>query len=158
MSMSPAAIEEAKRQAAAVTGALSGRGIFGVEFFIKGDQVYFSEVSPRPHDTGMVTIVSQNMSEFELHVRAILGLPVPEIELLAPGASHVVLAHEHADEVIFEGLEQALAVPGSKVRLFGKPDARPGRRMGVALAVGDTVETARQRAAEAARAIRVKTV
>ena len=158
MAMSPAAIEEAKRQAAAVTGALSGRGIFGVEFFIKGDQVYFSEVSPRPHDTGMVTMVSQNMSEFELHVRAILGLPVPEIELLAPGASHVVLATEQADEVVFEGLEQALAVPGSKVRLFGKPDARPGRRMGVALAVGDTVETARQRAAEAALAIRVKTV
>jgi phosphoribosylglycinamide formyltransferase 2 len=156
MPMSPAAIEEAKRQAAAVTGALGGRGIFGVEFFIKGDQVYFSEVSPRPHDTGMVTMVSQNMSEFELHVRAILGLPVPEIELLAPGASHVVLASELADEVVFEGLEQALAVPGTKVRLFGKPDARPGRRMGVALAVGDTVETARQRAAEAAGAITVK--
>jgi phosphoribosylglycinamide formyltransferase 2 len=156
MPMSPAAIEEAKRQAAAVTGALGGRGIFGVEFFIKGDQVYFSEVSPRPHDTGMVTMVSQNMSEFELHVRAILGLPVPEIELLAPGASHVVLAHEQADEVVFEGLEQALAVPGTKVRLFGKPDARPGRRMGVALAVGDTVETARQRAAQAAGAITVK--
>jgi phosphoribosylglycinamide formyltransferase 2 len=104
----------------------------------------------------MVTMVSQNMSEFELHIRAILGLPVPEIELLAPGASHVVLASELADEVVFEGLEQALAVPGTKVRLFGKPDARPGRRMGVALAVGDTVETARQRAAQAAGAITVK--
>jgi phosphoribosylglycinamide formyltransferase 2 len=157
MPMSPAAVEEAKRQAGAVTGALGGRGIFGVEFFIKNDHVYFSEVSPRPHDTGMVTMVSQNMSEFELHVRAILGLPVPEIELLSPGASHVVLAPEQADEVVFEGLEQALTVPGSKVRLFGKPDARPGRRMGVALVVAGNVETARQRAAEAAGAIKVKT-
>jgi phosphoribosylglycinamide formyltransferase 2 len=157
MPMSPAAIEEAQRQAGAVTGALGGRGIFGVEFFIRNDQVYFSEVSPRPHDTGMVTMVSQNMSEFELHVRAILGLPVPEIELLSPGASHVVLAPEQADEVVFEGLEQALTVPGSKVRLFGKPDARSGRRMGVALVVADTVETARRRAAEAAGAIKVKT-
>jgi phosphoribosylglycinamide formyltransferase 2 len=155
MAMSPAAIEEARRQAGVVTGALGGRGIFGVEFFIRNDQVYFSEVSPRPHDTGMVTMVSQNMSEFELHVRAILGLPVPEIELLAPGASHVVLAPKQTDEVVFEGLEQALMVPGTKVRLFGKPDARPGRRMGVALAVGDNVETARQRAADAARAIKV---
>ncbi|MEZ4598734.1 MAG: formate-dependent phosphoribosylglycinamide formyltransferase [Syntrophotaleaceae bacterium] len=158
MPMSPAALEEAKRQAEAVTGALGGRGIFGVEFFIKGDQVYFSEVSPRPHDTGMVTMVSQNMSEFELHVRAILGLPVPEIELLAPGASYVVLAAEQAEEVVFEGLEQALAGPGTKVRLFGKPDARPGRRMGVALAVGETLEQARERAMDAAKAIKVKPV
>jgi phosphoribosylglycinamide formyltransferase 2 len=156
MAMSPAAVKEAQRQAKTVTDALGGRGIFGVEFFIRDDAVYFSEVSPRPHDTGMVTMVSQNMSEFELHVRAILGLPVPEIELLSPAASHVVLAGEQAEEVVFTGLEEALTVPGSKVRLFGKPDARPGRRMGVALAVADTVDTARQRAAAAARAIKVE--
>jgi phosphoribosylglycinamide formyltransferase 2 len=156
MAMTPAALEEAQRQAKAVTDALGGRGIFGVEFFIRNDSVYFSEVSPRPHDTGMVTMVSQNMSEFELHVRAILGLPVPDIELLSPAASHVVLAGEQADEAVFTGLEEALTVPGTKVRLFGKPDTRPGRRMGVALAVADEVETARERAARAAAAIKVE--
>jgi phosphoribosylglycinamide formyltransferase 2 len=153
--MSAAALAEAQRQAGAVTEALGGAGIFGVEFFIRGDQVFFSEVSPRPHDTGMVTMVTQNMSEFELHVRAILGLPVPEIKLLAPGASHVVLAAEGAAEVTFDGVAAALEVPDTKVRLFGKPDARPGRRMAVALAVADDVESARERAARAAAAIRV---
>ena len=136
MAMSPTALAESKRQAEAVTGALGGYGIFGVELFISGDKVWFSEVSPRPHDTGMVTMISQNLSQFELHVRAILGLPVGEILNLAPSASHVILASDSRDAVRFEGLEQALTVPTSKLRLFGKPDTRPGRRMGVALVQG----------------------
>lgn len=155
MAMTPAALQEAQRQAKAVTDALGGTGLFGVEFFIKGDTVYFSEISPRPHDTGMVTMVSQNMSEFELHVRAILGLPVPEIELLSPGASHVVLATEHSENVGITGVAEALTVPRSKVRVFGKPDTRPGRRMAVALVVADDVEEARKQAAKAAAAIKV---
>jgi phosphoribosylglycinamide formyltransferase 2 len=158
MPMSAAALTEAKRQAKAVTDALGGRGLFGVEFFIRGDQVFFSEVSPRPHDTGMVTMVTQNMSEFELHVRAVLGLPVPSIDLLSPGASHVIPAGQQAEEVTFSGMEQALRVPGSKLRLFGKPDARAGRRMGVALAIGEEVDTARRLAADMAAAITVHPV
>ena len=155
MAMTPAALQEAQNQAKAVTDALGGTGLFGVEFFIKGDTVFFSEISPRPHDTGMVTMVTQNMSEFELHVRAILGLPVPEIELLSPGASHVVLATEHSDNVGITGVAEALTVPRSKVRVFGKPDTRPGRRMAVALVLADDVEEARKQAAKAAAAIKV---
>jgi len=155
MAMTPAALKKAQSQAKAVTDALGGTGIFGVEFFIKGDTVYFSEISPRPHDTGMVTMVTQNMSEFELHVRAILGLPVPEIELLSPGASHVVLADDHSDNVGITGVAEALTVPGSKVRVFGKPNTRPGRRMAVALVVADNVEEARKQAAKAAAAMKV---
>jgi len=153
--MDPAVLLEAQRQAEAVTSSLGGRGIFGVEFFIKGDKVWFSEVSPRPHDTGMVTMISQNVSEFELHVRAILGLPVPPVENLGAAASHVILAEEQAEEVAFEGVEQALLVPGSKLRLFGKPDTRRGRRMGVALAFGSDVDDARQKAEQAAHAVRI---
>ncbi|HET6421675.1 MAG TPA: formate-dependent phosphoribosylglycinamide formyltransferase [Geobacteraceae bacterium] len=155
MAMTPKALEESKRQAKAVTDALGGYGIFGVELFIKGDEVFFSEVSPRPHDTGMVTMVSQNLSEFELHVRAVLGLPVPEIISLAPAASHVILAEEAAMEVSFEGLDEALSVPETKLRLFGKPDTRPGRRMGVALSLGEDTGKARQRAEEAAHKVRI---
>lgn len=155
MAMTPAALQEAQNQAKAVTDALGGTGLFGVEFFIKGDTVFFSEISPRPHDTGMVTMVTQNMSEFELHVRAILGLPVPEIELLSPGASHVVLATEHSDNVGITGVAEALTVPRSKVRVFGKPDTRPGRRMAVALVLADDVDEARKQAAKAAAAIKV---
>ncbi len=155
MPMTEAALQEAQRQSKVVTDALGGRGIFGVEFFIKGDTVYFSEVSPRPHDTGMVTMVSQNLSEFELHVRAILGLPVPEIELLSPAASHVVLATGKAEKVAFIGVAEALQVPGSKVRLFGKPDTRPGRRMAVALVTAETTDEAREMAERAAGAITV---
>ncbi len=158
MAMTQQVLDEAKRQALLVTDALGGRGIFGVELFIKGETVYFSEVSPRPHDTGMVTMISQNMSEFELHVRAILGLPVPEILNLAPAASHVVLADSAADEVTFAGVEAALAVPETKVRLFGKPDTRPGRRMGVALSFGRDTDEARSRAEQAAHAIKIQTV
>ena len=158
MAMAPAALAEAQRQARMVTDALGGRGIFGVELFIKGEEVFFSEVSPRPHDTGMVTMVSQNMSEFELHVRAILGLPVPEVVNLAPAASHVVLATEGGGEVAFAGVADALAVPETKVRLFGKPDTRPGRRMGVALSLGRDTDEARKRAEQAAHAVTIHTI
>jgi len=158
MPMTPAALAEAQRQAAAITDALGGYGIFGVELFIKGDAVYFSEVSPRPHDTGMVTMVSQNLSEFELHVRAILGLPVPEIVSLAPAASHVILAEDAAQDVVFDGLTEALTVPETKLRLFGKPDARAGRRMGVALSLGSDTDEARTRAETAAHGVKIREV
>jgi phosphoribosylglycinamide formyltransferase 2 len=158
MPMTEKALTEAQRQAKVITEALGGAGIFGVEFFIRGDHVYFSEVSPRPHDTGMVTMVTQNMSEFELHVRAVLGLPIPSIDLLSPGASHVILAQGQDDEVNFSGVEDALRVPGSKVRLFGKPDSRPGRRMGVALVAASDVDTARKLAEEAAGKVKVHPV
>lgn len=153
MAMTPEALRESQRQAKAVTDALGGYGIFGVELFIKGNQVYFSEVSPRPHDTGMVTMVSQNLSEFELHVRAILGLPVPEVESLGAAASHVILADREAAAAAFDGLEEAFSVPETKLRLFGKPDTRPGRRMGVALSLGRDTDQARKRAEEAAHAV-----
>ena len=156
MPMTDKALNEAQRQAKVITDALGGAGLFGVEFFIQGDKVFFSEVSPRPHDTGMVTMVTQNMSEFELHVRAILGLPVPEIELLSPGASHVILADDTSDDVCFSGVEEALRVPGSKVRLFGKPDTRPGRRMGVALVVATDVDSARKLAEQSAGKVSVQ--
>lgn len=158
MPMTDNALAEAQRQASVITDALGGAGIFGVEFFIQGDEVYFSEVSPRPHDTGMVTMVTQNMSEFELHVRAILGLPVPAIELLSPGASHVILADAAHDAVCFSGVEDALRVPGSKIRLFGKPETRPGRRMGVALVVAPEVDTARMLAEQAAGKVSIHPV
>ncbi|MBP1768963.1 MAG: formate-dependent phosphoribosylglycinamide formyltransferase, partial [Candidatus Aminicenantes bacterium] len=115
-------------------------------------------VSPRPHDTGMVTMISQNLSEFELHVRAILGLPVPEVVSIAPAASHVVLAEVAAEEIVFDGLGEALSVPETKLRLFGKPDTRPGRRMAVALSLGRDVEEARERAEQAAHAVVMRTV
>ena len=153
--MAPAVLAEAERQAAAVTEALGGRGIFGVEFFITGGKVWFSEVSPRPHDTGMVTKISQNLSEFELHVRAILGLPVPPVESQGFAASHVILAEEQAAEVGFEGVEQALMIPGTKLRLFGKPDTRRGRRMGVALAFGGDTDEARKKAEQAAHCVSI---
>ncbi|RII28807.1 MAG: phosphoribosylglycinamide formyltransferase 2 [Geobacter sp.] len=155
MAMTTAALDESRRQAKAVTDALGGRGIFGVELFIKGDRVWFSEVSPRPHDTGMVTMISQNMSEFELHVRAILGLPVPEVTNLAPAASHVILAETAATEVSFAGIEDAMSVPDTKVRLFGKPDSRAGRRMGVVLTLGRDTDDARRKAETAAHAVHV---
>ncbi|MBJ6798915.1 formate-dependent phosphoribosylglycinamide formyltransferase [Geomonas propionica] len=153
--MAPAVLAEAQRQAEAVTGALGGRGIFGCEFFVTGDKVWFSEVSPRPHDTGMVTMISQNLSEFELHVRAILGLPVPEVESQGCAASHVILAEDAAGEVAFEGVAEALAVAGSKLRLFGKPDTRKGRRMGVALAFGADCDEARAKAEESAHCVKI---
>jgi phosphoribosylglycinamide formyltransferase 2 len=151
--MSPKARERAEAIARSVVEALGGRGLFGVELFVRGDNVWFSEVSPRPHDTGMVTMISQAQNEFELHVRAILGLPV-DTALRRPGASAVIYGGMTAEGIAFEGLEQALSVPESEVRLFGKPEAYPRRRMGVALAAADTVEEARSRAVLAASAVR----
>ncbi|MEM1240692.1 MAG: formate-dependent phosphoribosylglycinamide formyltransferase [Cyanobacteria bacterium P01_H01_bin.26] len=149
-----------QRIAKAITDALGGVGLFGVELFISSDPnsaqtVYFSEVSPRPHDTGMVTMVSQTMSEFELHVRAILGLPIGEIKQIGPGASAVILASETSNQPQFSGVAAALAVPTSKLRLFGKPRAYKHRRMGVALALGDSVEEARRRARDCAARVTV---
>ena len=136
-----------------MTGELGGWGLFGVEFFIKGDSVFFSEVSPRPHDTGMVTMISQDLSEFALHVRAILGLPIPNIRTRGPSASAVILVEGQSRSVRFSGLDQALAVPDTQIRLFGKPEVDGERRMGVALALGESVEDARAAAQEAAAAI-----
>lgn len=141
--------------AAAVTEALGGVGLFGVELFIVGDDVVFSEVSPRPHDTGMVTMISQDMSEFELHVRAILGVPIGEVILRAPGASSVILADRPGTNPRFVGVSKALADPRTKLRLFSKPDTRKYRRMGVALAYAASVDEARERANAAAAHVRV---
>jgi phosphoribosylglycinamide formyltransferase 2 len=151
---------ECQRLAQTITDALGGWGLFGVELFIAGpiDQpqtVYFSEVSPRPHDTGMVTMVSQNMSEFELHVRAIAGLPIGEIVLTQPGASAVILAPGDSTEPKFAGMAEALAVPTSKLRLFGKPQCHRHRRMGVAMALGETIAQARDRAITCASQVQV---
>ncbi len=153
--MSPAALKTARDMARTVTDNLGGLGIFGVELFIRGDQVWFSEVSPRPHDTGMVTMCTQRQNEFELHARAILGLPV-DVGLRRPGASAVIYGGMNAAGIAFEGVDEALRVPESDIRLFGKPEAFPRRRMGVALANADTVDEARRRAKEAA--FRVKPV
>jgi len=153
--MTPAALETAKDIAKKVTDALGGRGIFGVEFFIKGDCVYFSELSPRPHDTGMVTMISQDLSEFALHVRAILGLPIPNITQYGPAASSVILAHGDSSEVKFGNLAEALEQPETQIRLFGKPEVHGERRMGVALAKGETTDEARKKAKRAADAVNV---
>lgn len=146
---------QAQAIARKVTDALGGAGLFGVEFFITADEVIFSELSPRPHDTGMVTLISQNLSEFELHVRAVLGLPIPAIDLLGPSASSVILATAQWNAVAYLGLGAALAEPGVDLRIFGKPDSRPYRRMGVALARGATEAEARQKATAAAAQISV---
>ena len=147
--MTNKAIQASQQIAAKVTEALGGLGLFGVELFIKGDEVWFSEVSPRPHDTGMVTMVSQRQSEFDLHARAILGLPV-STTLDKTAASAVILGGVDAQAVVYQGLEQALAVSGSEIRLFGKPEAYVSRRMGVALATADSVAEARNKAVTAA--------
>ena len=153
--MSPIALEQSQRIAEQVTTALGGWGLFGVEFFIKGDQVYFSEVSPRPHDTGMVTLISQDLSEFALHVRAILGLPVPNIRARGAAASAVILAHGKSTTLSYSGVTQALAAADTQVRLFGKPEVDGERRVGVALALDDDIESARQRAMRAAAQVTV---
>ncbi|HEY5682081.1 MAG TPA: formate-dependent phosphoribosylglycinamide formyltransferase [Sulfuricaulis sp.] len=151
--MSQLALKRSREIAKKVTDNLGGRGIFGVELFIKGDHVWFSEVSPRPHDTGMVTLITQNQNEFELHARAILGLPV-SVALRAPGASAVIYGGVEAKGIAFEGVEDALRVPQSDLRLFGKPEAFTRRRMGVALANGATTNEARDRAKLVASKIR----
>ncbi|HEY9800430.1 MAG TPA: formate-dependent phosphoribosylglycinamide formyltransferase [Leptolyngbyaceae cyanobacterium] len=148
-------IIEAQNIAKKVTDALGGAGIFGVEFFITKDEVIFSELSPRPHDTGMVTLISQNLNEFELHLRAILGLPIPKIEQLGASASAVILASAKLDAVAFTGVAEALAEPDVDIRLFGKPTAHPYRRMGVALAKAENVEAAREKATTAASKIQI---
>ncbi len=158
--LSIATLQKCQDMARKITEALGGWGLFGVELFIEGDPageqtVYFSEVSPRPHDTGMVTMISQNMSEFELHVRAIMGLPIGCIELLKPGASAVILGTETNDNPKFTGINEALQVPTSKLRLFAKPKAYANRRMGVALALGSTVGEARDRAKQCAACVAV---
>jgi phosphoribosylglycinamide formyltransferase 2 len=152
--MSEAALTRAREMAGAVTGALGGQGIFGVEFFVRGDEVWFSEVSPRPHDTGLVTLATQWQSEFELHARAILGLPV-DTRLRNPGASAVIYGGIEATGVAYEGVDQALAVPGTDLRLFGKPEAFERRRMGVVVAYGDNIDDCRARARKAAGRVRV---
>ncbi|MEE8249584.1 MAG: formate-dependent phosphoribosylglycinamide formyltransferase [Gammaproteobacteria bacterium] len=151
--MSDSALAMARDMAAAVTGALGGRGIFGVELFVRGDEVIFSEVSPRPHDTGMVTMISQDLSQFALHARAILGLPIPNIRTHGPAASSVVLVDGDSDNVRFDNIEAALEEPDTQVRLFGKPQVRGHRRMGVALARGATIEDALERAQRASASI-----
>jgi len=150
----PEALAAAKDMAIKVTDALGGAGLFGVEFFIGEDKVYFSELSPRPHDTGMVTLISQNLSEFDLHMRAILGLPIPEIEFYGPSASHVILADkESSSPPRFLGAEKALEVSGTDLRFFGKPTTRKHRRMGVTLARGKDISQAREKAEAAAQKI-----
>jgi phosphoribosylglycinamide formyltransferase 2 len=151
--MSAAALARAQEIAAAVTGNLGGQGLFGVELFVRGDEVWFSEVSPRPHDTGMVTMATQWQSEFELHARAILGLPV-DTSLKSPGASAVIYGGVEAQAVVFDGVADALAVPNSDLRLFGKPESFAKRRMGVALVHDADVDTARAQAKKAAALVR----
>ncbi|WP_164962666.1 formate-dependent phosphoribosylglycinamide formyltransferase [Rubrivivax sp. JA1026] len=151
--MSPAALAASRDIAKKITDDLGGLGLFGVELFVKGDQVWFSEVSPRPHDTGMVTMATQWQNEFELHARAILGLPV-DASLKSPGASAVVYGGVDAAGIVFDGVADALAVPGSELRLFGKPESFSKRRMGVALVHADDVDTARERAKLAASKVR----
>lgn len=148
--MSEKALKHAQQIAASVVDALGGHGIFGVEFFVKGDTVYFSELSPRPHDTGMVTMISQDLSEFALHVRAILGLPIPNIVQHGPSASSVILVRGNSDNIIFSGIEKALELPDTQIRLFGKPEVSGERRMGVCLARGASIEDARKKANAAA--------
>ena len=152
--MADAALDEAHRVGEAVTSALGGAGVFGVELFVKGDDVYFSEVSPRPHDTGMVTLASQDLSEFALHVRAILGMPIPSIRQWGPAASCAILVKGESRAVAYGGLDDALAEPGTSLRLFGKPEVAGRRRMGVALALGETLADARAKARRAAASVR----
>ena len=154
--MSDAALKSAQEMAAKVTGALGGRGVFGVELFIKGDTVYFSEVSPRPHDTGMVTMISQDLSEFALHARAFLGLSVPDIHFHGPSASAVILVEGTSQQVSFENLGEALSAPNTDLRLFGKPEVAGKRRMGVGLARGSDVEEAKEKALKVASSVTVK--
>lgn len=153
--MSPLALQRARVMAEQITGALGGRGVFGVELFVKGDEVFFSEVSPRPHDTGLVTLISQNLSEFALHARAILGLPIPVIHQRGPAASSVILADGHSTSLRFSGFTEALAEPDTDLRLFGKPEVAGKRRMGVALALAESIELAKQKATRVSQAISI---
>ena len=153
--MSDLAFERAARVARIVVESLGGLGVYGVELFVKGDDVWFSEVSPRPHDTGLVTLISQDLSEFALHARAILGLPVPAIRQYGPAASAVVLPEGDSKRIRYSGMQLALAEPDTQLRLFGKPELSGRRRMGVALALADSIDAAREKARNAASAIKV---
>ncbi len=153
--MTDAAIESARDIARKVTDALGGYGIFGVELFIKGDEVIFSEVSPRPHDTGMVTMISQDLSEFGLHARALLGLPVPEIRFYGPSASRAIVVEGDTDKIEMDNLDAVLEEPGTQMRIFGKPEVKGHRRMGVILATADTVDEARAKAERAYNKLKV---
>ena len=153
--MSKIAIDKSKDIANHITEALGGKGIFGVELFIKGDEVYFSEVSPRPHDTGMVTLISQDLSEFALHARAILGLPVPNIHFHGPSASAVILVNGESRQVAFSNFQQALSRPNTSIKLFGKPEVSGRRRMGVGLARAETLDEAKTLAIEVAKSIKI---
>ena len=157
IAMSDAALAAAQDMAAKVVDDLGGYGIFGVEFFVRGEEVIFSELSPRPHDTGMVTLASQNLSEFDLHARAIMGLPIPAPIRARPSASAVILADRDSEALGYDGLAEALAVPGGTVdlRIFAKPTSRPYRRMGVALASAGDTDAARRVAAEAAGKVQI---
>jgi phosphoribosylglycinamide formyltransferase 2 len=154
--MSDAALNCAQQMAEAVTGNLGGYGLFGVELFVKDDTVIFSEVSPRPHDTGMVTMISQDLTQFALHARAILGLPIPSIRQFGPSASSVILVEGNSEQVSFGNLQQALSEPDTQLRLFGKPAVNGKRRMGVALARAETIDTARTKACRASSAVEVQ--
>lgn len=149
--MSAAALRESQRIAHLVTENLGGHGIFGVELFVAGDTIYFSEVSPRPHDTGLVTLISQDLSEFSLHARAILGLPIPVIRQHGPAASCALLVEGNSSDIRFEGVDRALTEPDTAVRLFGKPEVRGHRRMGVSLALGSNIDEARAKARDMTR-------
>lgn len=153
--MSAQALDEARDIARKITDALGGYGIFGVELFIKDDHAIFSEVSPRPHDTGMVTMISQDLSEFGLHARALLGLPVPDIRFYGPSCSRAVVVEGNTTEIEFDNLEKVLEEPGTQIRIFGKPEIKGHRRMGVILATADTVEEARAKATRASEALKV---
>ncbi|MEC8441605.1 MAG: formate-dependent phosphoribosylglycinamide formyltransferase [Cyanobacteriota bacterium] len=153
--LTPAQLQQAQAMARTVTQNLGGAGLFGVEFFLCGDDIIFSELSPRPHDTGLVTLISQNLSEFELHLRAVLDLPIPAITNADAAASRVILADEQLSSVTYDGIEAALREPDTQVLLFGKPNARPGRRMGVALARGEHLALARAKADRAAACVKV---
>jgi phosphoribosylglycinamide formyltransferase 2 len=154
--MSDAALKNAQQMAEAVTGNLSGYGLFGVELFVKDDTVIFSEVSPRPHDTGMVTMISQDLTQFALHARAILGLPIPSIRQFGPSASSVILVEGKSEQVSFGNLQQALSEPDTQLRLFGKPAVNGKRRMGVALARAETIDAARAKACRTSNAVDVQ--
>ena len=154
--MSETAIAQAEDIAKKVTDALGGYGIFGVEMFVEGDHVIFSEVSPRPHDTGMVTMISQDLSEFALHARAVLGLPIPEVRFFGASASKAIVVEGDATEVVFSGVEEALAMPGVQVRFFGKPEVHGHRRYGVILATDENTDKAVAKAIEAFNKIKVE--
>ncbi|WP_371398470.1 formate-dependent phosphoribosylglycinamide formyltransferase [Fretibacter rubidus] len=153
--MSKAALKSAQDMAAKVTEALGGHGVFGVELFVKGDTVIFSEVSPRPHDTGLVTLISQDLSQFALHARAVLGLPIPDVRQFGPSASAVILGDGVSTNIRFSGIDEALSEPDTQIRLFGKPEINGSRRLGVAVARGDSLDAAREKAIRAAAKVKV---